>query len=360
MGGQGGAAAGAIGHDLVALVEQALIGHLLERPPDGFDVVVVVGDIGVVHVRPEADAVGHLFPLALVLPDGFFALLDERLDAVLFNLLLAVQAQQLFHFQLHRQAVGVPTGLAQNVLALHGLIAGNEVFDGAGFDVADVGLAVGRGRAVEEGKFLAALAVFDGFFKDAVVLPERFDLGLALDEIEIRGNLFKHATTPPKNIPRPPHGTRFSRYHPIWRQAPAHGMRTHAFAITGEPGDAYWPKAFGLPLRGDPPRFLPPGLHRPRLATERLLRKQSPSRRFYHLLYRPPRICKGKPTLILPAGRAGGQGCRVGAARACPTRRGQARFVVIPLGAEGGQAAGRPRSRGRPAVVVRGATALAR
>ena len=41
-------------------------------------------------------------------------------------------------------------------------------------------------------------------------------------------------------------------------------------------------------------------------------------------------------------------------------RQGQARFVVIPLGAEGGQAAGRPRSRGRPAVVVRGATALAR
>ena len=50
---------------------------------------------------------------------------------------------------------------------------------------------------------LAALAVFDGLCKDVVLLPEMDGLDLALDEIEIRGDFFKHATTPPKNTPRP-------------------------------------------------------------------------------------------------------------------------------------------------------------
>ena len=136
--------------------------------------------------------------------------------------------------------MGVPAGLAQNVLALHGLIAGDEVLDGAGFDMADVGLAVGRGRAVEEGEFLAALAVLDGLFKDVVLLPEMDGLDFALDEIEIRGDFFKHATTPPKNTPRPEFGTRSSRYHPSWRKAPARGAQKRACAVTGGPGAAYW------------------------------------------------------------------------------------------------------------------------
>ena len=192
VGGQRRAAARAVGHDLVALVEQALVRDGLQRPPDGLDVVVVVGDVGMLHVRPVADAVAHLLPLGLVLPDGLLALLDEGLDAVAFDLGLAVDAQGLFDLQLHGQAVGVPAGLARDLEALHGLIARDQILDGARLHMADVGAAVGRGRAVEEREHRRALALGRGLFHDAVRAPELQDLLLALDEVQRRGYLVVH------------------------------------------------------------------------------------------------------------------------------------------------------------------------
>ena len=94
MGGQGCAATGAVRHHLVALVEEALLPDLLQCPPLGLDEVILIGDVGVVHVSPEANYIGELLPHALVLPDRLPALLDERLDAVFLNLLLAVDAPQ--------------------------------------------------------------------------------------------------------------------------------------------------------------------------------------------------------------------------------------------------------------------------
>ena len=97
---------------------------------------------------------------------------------------------------------------------------------------------VREGELLEE--LFAALAVLDGLCKDVVLLPEMNGLDLALDEIEVRGDFFKHATTPPKNTPRPEFGTRSSRYHPSWRKAPARGAQKRACAVTGGPGAAYW------------------------------------------------------------------------------------------------------------------------
>ena len=172
VGGEGGTAAGAVGNYLVALVEEALFVDSLQCPPLGFDIVILVGDVGVIHVCPEAHAVGHYFPLALVLPYGFLALVDEGDNAVFFYLLLAVQAQLLFNFQLYGQAVGIPAGLAQHVIALHGLVAGYDVLHGAGQHVADVGLAVGGWGTVVEGIGGGALTQLYALFKDAVLLPE--------------------------------------------------------------------------------------------------------------------------------------------------------------------------------------------
>ena len=200
MAGQRGAAAGAVGHDLIALVEQALVEDGLERPPLGLDIVVVVGDVGVLHVRPEADAFGHILPHTLVFPDGFLALFDERLDTVGLDLILAVQTQLLFNLQLDRQAVRVPAGLAGDRLALHRLIARNQILDGARLDVADVRLAVGRGRAVVERKDVAALAQIDGFLKDLVLFPELEDFLFTAEKIQRRGNLFKHGFCLPYEV----------------------------------------------------------------------------------------------------------------------------------------------------------------
>ena len=190
--GQGGAAAGAIGGDLVPQVEHALVVDLLQAPPFALDIVVMVGDVGVLHVHPVAYLVAHLLPLVEVFPHALFAFADEGLDAVLLNLRLAIQAQNLFHFQLHGQAVGVPASLAGDVLALHGPEAGEQVFDDAGFDVADMGLAVGRGRAVEEGEVLPVLAKVEGLVDHVLFLPQAGDLPLTGYEVQVGGDLVVH------------------------------------------------------------------------------------------------------------------------------------------------------------------------
>ena len=132
MAGKRGAAARAIRHHLVTFIEQAAVEDLLERPPHGLDVAIVVGDIGVVHIGPEAHALAHALPFALVFPHALFALGDERFHAILLDLILAVQAERLFHFQFHGQAMRIPAGLAQHLLALHGLVAGDQVLHRAG------------------------------------------------------------------------------------------------------------------------------------------------------------------------------------------------------------------------------------
>ena len=138
------------------------------------------------HVGPVAHTFAHLFPFALVFPYGFLALLNEGLDAVFLNLILAVQAQGLFHFQLHRQSVGVPSGLAGHLFALHGLEPGNQVLDGPGLDVPDVGLAVGRGRAVVEHEYVAAFPLIHGLLENIVLAPELFDFHFPGNKIQIR------------------------------------------------------------------------------------------------------------------------------------------------------------------------------
>ena len=100
----------------MALIKQALFVDLLQRPPFRLDVIIFIGNIRVVHVRPKAYPVAHMLPFGLVFPNGFLALLDERLHAILLDLLLPVKAKKLFNFKLHRQTMGVPAGFAQHIV----------------------------------------------------------------------------------------------------------------------------------------------------------------------------------------------------------------------------------------------------
>ena len=194
--GEGGTAARAVGDDLMSLIKQTLIVDLLHRPPFAFDVIVMVGDVGMLHVAPVADGVAHLFPFVQVFPDGLLAGLDERLDAVLLDLLLAVEAELLFNLQLDRQAVGIPAGLTQDGIALHRAIARDEVFHRAGQDMADMRLAVRGRRAVIERIVRAPVAQRQGFLKNIVLLPESEHFFFAPEEVEIRFNLIEHLIPP--------------------------------------------------------------------------------------------------------------------------------------------------------------------
>ena len=187
VGGQGRTAAGAVRDDLEAFVEEAAVIDLLEGPPLGLDEVVLIGDIGVVHVGPEADDFREVFPHALVFPDGLFAFGDERLETVLFDLLLAVEAELLLDFDLDRKTVGIPAGFPGDEIVLHGAVPRDHVLDDTGQDVTDVRFAVRGGRAVIEDVGRTAVLLL-GLLEDVSLVPELCDFVFTLHKIEVRGH----------------------------------------------------------------------------------------------------------------------------------------------------------------------------
>ena len=185
MGGQRGTAARAVGNDLKALVKKALVPDFFQRPPFGFNIFIMIGYIGIIHISPEADLFGKILPHAFVFPYAFLTFFNERRDAVFLDLLLAVQAQKLLHLQLHRKPVGIPPGLPGHHIALHGAVTGDHILDCAGFHMSDVGLAVCGGRAVIKGIGRASLPDFHAFFKNFVVFPELFYLVFTFHEVQV-------------------------------------------------------------------------------------------------------------------------------------------------------------------------------
>ena len=165
------AVARAVGDDLVALVEAALVPVLLQRPPDRLDVVVLEGHVGVVEVDPEADPLGQPVPLLDVLEDRLAAALVELGDPELLDLLLGGDPQLLFDLELDRQPVAVPAGLARHPVAAHRAVAGVDVLEDAGEDVVGAGAAVGGRRALVEAPDLGALAVGQRALEDFSLAP---------------------------------------------------------------------------------------------------------------------------------------------------------------------------------------------
>ena len=176
MGGQRRAALGAVGHDLVVLVEQPGVPDLAQRPPHRLDVVVVQRAVGVVQVQPEADALGERVPLLQELEHGLAAALVELGDAVALDVVLVPDAELALDLDLHRQAVAVPAALALHRVPAHGLVAGEQVLEHAGEDVVGARTAVGGGRALVEHPGGRALAPPDRLAEDVALAPAAQDL----------------------------------------------------------------------------------------------------------------------------------------------------------------------------------------
>ena len=180
VGGERGAALRPPPDHLLAPVEQALAVEFGERPPDALHIGAAVGGVGAVEVHPVADPVGHLLPVADVAEDRGAALLHEPADAVGLDFLAAVDAEFLLDLDLDGQAVGVPAGDALGEPAAHGPVAGEDILEDAGEDVAVVGPAVGGGGAVVPDPGLPAGAVLDAPGEDAALLPETADFRFRL------------------------------------------------------------------------------------------------------------------------------------------------------------------------------------
>ena len=192
---QGGPAAGAVRHDLIALIQETLLMDLLERPPLRFDVIVVVGDIGILHVRPESDPVRHVLPFGLVLPDRFLALFHEGLDTILFDLLLSVQPEVALHLQLDRKAMGIPAGFSQHVVPFHGPVTRDQILDRPGFDMTDVRASVRRRRSVEKRIGRCFFPEFHALFKHLVFLPEIQNLLFSGHKVHVRRYFSVHSVS---------------------------------------------------------------------------------------------------------------------------------------------------------------------
>src|SRR5207244_3241744 len=113
------------------------------------------------EIEPEADPLGELLPLLLVFPDGLLAEVDEALDAVGLDVLLALRADRLLDLGLDGKAMRVPARFPLDAEAVHGLVARKEVLDDAREDVAVVRHPVRRRRSLVEDEGLALLRPAD-------------------------------------------------------------------------------------------------------------------------------------------------------------------------------------------------------
>ena len=180
------AAARAVGNDLEALVQKLFVPDLLQGPPFRLNVVIIIGNIRIIHISPETDRVGEILPHALVFPDIFLTFINKRNQTILFDLLFAVQSQLLLYFQLYRKSVSVPAGFSRDHFPLHGMVTRDHILDHARQHMADVGLPVCCGRAVIERVCLSAFSLLHALLEDLMILPELFRCFLTVYEIEIR------------------------------------------------------------------------------------------------------------------------------------------------------------------------------
>ena len=191
-------AARAVELDLEALIDQSFFEITVQRPPDGFDVLVLAGDVGVLHVDPVAHAPCEVFPHVLVFEDGLAAFGVELGDAVLLDLAFVLQPKLLLDFDFDGQAVRVPAGFAMNLESAHGLIAADQIFDRPGENVVDAGFAVRGRRAFVERVVGRILAGFDAFLEDSVLFPVVENLLFEIRQAHFVGYRLEH----PANVAR--------------------------------------------------------------------------------------------------------------------------------------------------------------
>ena len=66
----------------MAIIEHLFIPNLFKRPPNRLDIVVMIGYIRIVHVRPKAYAVAHFLPFALIGENAVFAFFNKFSNAL--------------------------------------------------------------------------------------------------------------------------------------------------------------------------------------------------------------------------------------------------------------------------------------
>ena len=180
--------------DAAALVNKALVVHLAEGLTHGFGAALVHGEAAARPVAADAE-------LALLFDDAAAVLFLPRPDAlqeffaakVIAGLAL-LDAQLLLDLDLGGDTGVVRTGKPQGAVALHALIAGQNVLQRRVQRVAHVELAGDVGRRHDDG---IGLFVGIGFGLEAVaVQPHLVDLAFHLRRVVLLGQFFSHVDSP--------------------------------------------------------------------------------------------------------------------------------------------------------------------
>ncbi len=168
--GQRGLAPPAVRQHLEALVDQALVPQLPERPHDALHVGGIQRLVVVLEVDPAGLPGDVVLPLVGVPEHRLPAGLVELLDAHGQDVGLAGDAEQPFGLHLGGQPVAVPAEPALHPPALHGPEARHQVLDVAGQQVAVVRQPVGERRPVVEDELAVGRALLDRG-AEGVLLP---------------------------------------------------------------------------------------------------------------------------------------------------------------------------------------------
>ena len=186
----------AIRHHLKALVKKFFLPYLFKSPPLGLDIIIVIGDIGIIHICPESYLVGEFLPHAFIFPDRFLALCNKGFKAVFFYAFLPLYADFLFHLKFNRQTVSIPAGLSRNLFALHCMITRNKILYNTGLHMAYMRLTVSSRRSVIKHICGAAFSLLHALFENVICPPEISYLLLSFGKIKICVNFLIHVFTP--------------------------------------------------------------------------------------------------------------------------------------------------------------------
>ena len=180
----------AVRQHAVALIREALVVQLLERPHHGFHVWNVQRLIAMLEIDPTCLTVHVVLPLVGVLEHGGTAGIIELVDAHFLDLIDRIDAQFLLGFKFGRQTVRIPTEHTIDLVALHGLVTRNHILGVTGQQVAVMRQTVGERRAVEEHEFVLAViagrTAFNGLLESVVLLPIIKDGFFQLRETGVR------------------------------------------------------------------------------------------------------------------------------------------------------------------------------
>ena len=148
------------------------------------------------HISPESNCTGEIFPHSFVFPYALFTFVDKRFQSVSLYLIFSIQTKQLFYFQLYRQTMGIPSCFTRNLVSLHCAVSRDHIFDNTCQNVTDMRFSICCRRSVIKGVLRTSFFFLHTFLEDIMLFPECFNFFFTTYKIHIRGNFLVHNPFP--------------------------------------------------------------------------------------------------------------------------------------------------------------------